>query len=197
MAAPTDSPIHHMVDDIESGERARYLPRCSCGWSSPATSSSEVARRRWRLHVDSLWARAAGRRAQEQCRDAVRRGRELLDQRLATQARLDELVGLRQQLASPAHRRPPASGPTHATAAQTAYLLRAWWMSSSTMTRLWMAYVALGGNASMDAITAMLHGHRPLPARDHDLLAIALNDLFVDAGIGAPVDYLGSTAVGR
>jgi hypothetical protein len=55
---------------------------------------------------------------------------------------------------------------------------------------LWLAYFALGGNATFDQIGSYLHGRATLPAREHNMLALALNEMFLDRGANHPVPYL-------
>jgi hypothetical protein len=53
---------------------------------------------------------------------------------------------------------------------------------------LWLAYMALGGNASPDVMRAYLQGTSTGPV-GYDILAHALNEKFVDQGSNHPVPY--------
>lgn len=57
-----------------------------------------------------------------------------------------------------------------------------------TRDELWLAYFALGGLASRDAVGAYLDGGGG--AMDSDVLAQAVNERFLDLGRNHPVPYL-------
>lgn len=52
---------------------------------------------------------------------------------------------------------------------------------------LWLAYFALGGSASRDAVYTYLDGRGG--AMDYDVLAQAINERFVELGQNHPVPY--------
>ena len=53
---------------------------------------------------------------------------------------------------------------------------------------LWIAYLALGGNAPPDVVRDYLGGSG-IQRSDYDLLAQALNERFLDQGQNHPVPY--------
>ncbi len=58
-----------------------------------------------------------------------------------------------------------------------------------TVFHAWMGYFAVGGNAPLGLVERWLTTDAELPAVDHNLLAQALNDEFVDRGLDHPVRY--------
>jgi hypothetical protein len=54
---------------------------------------------------------------------------------------------------------------------------------------LWIAYYAVGGDATVAQLQSWLAGEAVLPVRDHNYLAQALNDLRIDRGAGQPIGY--------
>ena len=54
---------------------------------------------------------------------------------------------------------------------------------------LWTECVALGANASIDQLEAILNGTRTPSAREYDLIAQSLNERYVDLGLGDAVPY--------
>lgn len=58
-----------------------------------------------------------------------------------------------------------------------------------SMAELWWAYFALGGNATPTEVRAMVTGLRRPERLDHDILAQAINDRFLDLGLDHPVAY--------
>jgi hypothetical protein len=54
---------------------------------------------------------------------------------------------------------------------------------------LWIRYFALGGNAEPIEVDGYLNGVLPLTLVEHNVLVDALNEAFVDLGMGHPVDY--------
>jgi hypothetical protein len=53
---------------------------------------------------------------------------------------------------------------------------------------LWLAYFALGGTASPEAVRAYLEGNGG--SIDYDVLAQAINERFLDMGQNHPVPYM-------
>jgi hypothetical protein len=61
-------------------------------------------------------------------------------------------------------------------------------LAGMSLDELWLAYMALGGNASPDLMRAYLQGTHTEPV-GYDILAHALNEEFVDQGSNHPVPY--------
>lgn len=55
---------------------------------------------------------------------------------------------------------------------------------------LWLRYFALGGMSSPFQLEALLHGALQPTAHDHDVIAQALNERFVELGGNHPVPYV-------
>ena len=58
-----------------------------------------------------------------------------------------------------------------------------------SMFRAWMGYFAVGGNGSPADVEKWLTTSAELPPREHNLLAQAVNDGFLDRGLNHPVGY--------
>ncbi len=58
-----------------------------------------------------------------------------------------------------------------------------------TLYDIWFGYVGVGGNASLQQVQNWLTGVAEPGDRDHDLMAQAFNDCFVDQGMNHPVAY--------
>ena len=58
-----------------------------------------------------------------------------------------------------------------------------------TLTEVWLDYVGLGGDASVHEVKDWLAGVAEPGDYDHDVLAQAFNDRFLDAGLNHPVAY--------
>ena len=58
-----------------------------------------------------------------------------------------------------------------------------------TIFHAWMGYFAVGGNAPLVEVERWLSTAAELPPREHNLLAQALNEGFVDRGLNHPVRY--------
>jgi hypothetical protein len=54
---------------------------------------------------------------------------------------------------------------------------------------LWTGCVALGANASIDELEAILSGTRSPSVREYDVIAHSLNERIVDLGLDHPVPY--------
>ncbi|MDP9075583.1 MAG: hypothetical protein M3N98_15725 [Actinomycetota bacterium] len=54
---------------------------------------------------------------------------------------------------------------------------------------LWVEYFALGGDASPDAFDRYLSGEGLLGIAQHNIIAVALNEQFMDRGLNNPVPY--------
>jgi len=59
---------------------------------------------------------------------------------------------------------------------------------------LWLRYAALGGNGSSIELEAFLVGILKPSPHDHDVIALALNERFVELGQDHPVPYLADRA---
>ena len=57
------------------------------------------------------------------------------------------------------------------------------------VSEVWAAYVAYGGNRSRWVVHAYLHGLKPLPAYDSDLLAVVINERLADLHIPHLASY--------
>lgn len=62
--------------------------------------------------------------------------------------------------------------------------------------QLWGRYVAVGGEADTAALADEVRGRRRCTAREHDLIAQALNECFLEQGSDTfPVAYSGELSV--
>jgi hypothetical protein len=59
-----------------------------------------------------------------------------------------------------------------------------------TRVELWVHYVGLGGRARMGDVSGYLAGERQLDRLEHNTIAQALNERFMDLGGNHPVPYL-------
>lgn len=64
-----------------------------------------------------------------------------------------------------------------------------------TLSELWVGYFAVGGNATVAEVDEWLAGESTPSPGDHDLVAQALNDRFLERGLNHPIAY--SDAAGR
>ncbi len=58
-----------------------------------------------------------------------------------------------------------------------------------SMDDLWLRYISLGGNATLSEMAAFVTSAAPPSRHDHDLVAQALNECFLDMGRDMPVRY--------
>jgi hypothetical protein len=64
-----------------------------------------------------------------------------------------------------------------------------WDLSGLTLAELWLRYLALGGTASQARVGAYARG-RPRPdSHQHNIIAQAINEHFIDHGQDHPVSY--------
>jgi hypothetical protein len=70
-----------------------------------------------------------------------------------------------------------------------AYVHDALHLAGWTATDLWLAVLSVGGAFTRADIDELLSGSRPLRDDVYDLLAVALNDCFVDRGLGHAMRY--------
>lgn len=61
-------------------------------------------------------------------------------------------------------------------------------LGMSTMT-LWIGYFEVGGNGTLAEVEQWLAGERGPSDRDHDFLAQALNDGFLEQGLDHPMGF--------
>src|ERR1035437_7633579 len=54
---------------------------------------------------------------------------------------------------------------------------------------LWGSYLGVGGAMSLDHLVDTLRGTQEVSDHEHDMVAQALNDHFVDQGLNHPVPY--------
>jgi hypothetical protein len=54
---------------------------------------------------------------------------------------------------------------------------------------LWLGYFERGGSSKRSDVEAILCGVLVTSDHDHDIIALALNERFVDLGMGHPVPY--------
>jgi hypothetical protein len=196
MDGVTTAGVHAAVPDVVLAN-GRSVVGCSCGWRSVPVVTVEGAQRRRTAH--ELGAAAAGATARataayaaavRNVADSARVRDHAIAQRRDIQRRRASLQAQRVQRMTAPRRAPSAA------AADVDYLECARSMSGLDAGSLWVEYLAIGGNRSLDDLTAMLAGRAPMPAADFDVLAIVLNEVFDDAGSGRPIDYL-CTELGR
>jgi hypothetical protein len=63
-----------------------------------------------------------------------------------------------------------------------------------SIVQLWFEYAVLGGSASLDEVGAFLAGVTSPGSYQYDMLAQALNDVFVGQGGNHPVPYAEDSA---
>jgi hypothetical protein len=69
----------------------------------------------------------------------------------------------------------------------TAALQRGFRCTGWTISELWIAAVGIGGGFQRHEVEAIAAGERRASPAEHDILAAALNDYFVDRGQNHPV----------
>lgn len=62
-------------------------------------------------------------------------------------------------------------------------------LSGLTINDLWLRYIAIGGTATLVEVDVLIHSGAVIPDYDHNLIAHALNEAFVDRGQDHPVAY--------
>jgi hypothetical protein len=62
-------------------------------------------------------------------------------------------------------------------------------LSGLSHEQLWLRCLAVGGTFSRDGLDAALSGRRRLTTYEHNVIAQALNDFFVERGQNHPVAY--------
>jgi len=128
------------------------------------------------------------RRAEQTTVDAELRSLELAHTRATAQRRREHLRDQRLQLREMlADRRTGVASRIQRD--RPVILRQAQEMAGYDDAALWQAYFALGGNQSAERLLRMLDGTAPLDRREHDLIALALNEAFAEQGFGRPVEY--------
>ena len=84
-----------------------------------------------------------------------------------------------------------------ASSDSTAALQGGFRRSGWTTNDLWVAAVGIGGELRRGDVDAITGGHRPATRAEHDVLATALNDHFVDQGHNRPVALWNDLEAGR
>ena len=64
-----------------------------------------------------------------------------------------------------------------------------WDLSGLTLAELWLGYVAIGGTASQAQVAAYARGLDRPDSYEHNLIAQAINEHFIDRGGDHPVGY--------
>jgi hypothetical protein len=64
-----------------------------------------------------------------------------------------------------------------------------WDLSGLSLAELWMAYLAIGGAASSAQVEAWTRGQTRPDSYQHNLIAQAINEHFIDRGENQPVSY--------
>ena len=64
-----------------------------------------------------------------------------------------------------------------------------WDLSGLTLTELWLRYLALGGTASAARVAAYARGLQHPNSYQHNMIAQAINEHFIDRGENHPVSY--------
>ena len=57
------------------------------------------------------------------------------------------------------------------------------------VSQLWLRYFAVGGGCSRQALKSYLAGTIDWSAHEHDVVALALNEYFLEHGLDHPVRY--------
>jgi hypothetical protein len=70
-------------------------------------------------------------------------------------------------------------------------------LSGLSPARLWLAYIAAGGNASELEVEAYACGVLPADDVQHNLVALVINDHFRDRGLNHLVSYRGRPSAGE
>jgi hypothetical protein len=64
-----------------------------------------------------------------------------------------------------------------------------WDLSGLTLAELWLGYLALGGTASPDRVAAYARDLQHPDSYQHNLIAQAINEHFIERGGDHPVSY--------
>jgi len=196
-------PPPHRLERVEVDDA--FTAVCACGWRSGRVGRRASAVTRCSIHCRLAGATTTYRRAEEFRTRAVQQAAEARAKRAAVRQRADRLRG--PAPASPvvtaarpadvvtggrqAHVVTTARGAGIVPGEPARLLESARALSGLTVYDLWLRYVMLGGSASTEELSAMLSCAVPLGHYDHDMIALALNECFADAGFGHPLDFLG------
>ena len=66
-------------------------------------------------------------------------------------------------------------------------LRAAWEFLGVSLDDVWVAYFSVGGCATGATVGRWLEGETEIPHLDHNYLAVALNEMFLDRDLGQPV----------
>jgi hypothetical protein len=64
-----------------------------------------------------------------------------------------------------------------------------WDLSGLTLTELWLRYLAIGGSASRVGLRAYARGLARPDSHQHNIIAQAINEHFIEQGEDHPVSY--------
>jgi len=64
-----------------------------------------------------------------------------------------------------------------------------WELSGLTLDELWLRYITIGGTTGKAQLAAYLHGQATPDGDEHDTIAQAINEHFIDQGGDHPVTY--------
>ena len=171
--------------------RSGTVSVCTCGWRSTPAGSAH-AERRWQIHVNSTRATVSWCTASNAMKRAQVRVEELTRLREAARARRDAIHDARRRLATTNRR--ARSGLAPVRYARPTLLESARQMAGLSFANLWVAYFSLGGNLTPAELMSALRNSTLLPHWDLDLITLALNETFAEAGMGRPLDYWSASA---
>jgi hypothetical protein len=164
-----------------------FVVYCHCGWTSKPAVSPDQAELRWDIHLQ--WARAV--QTQEHAsaihQSTTDRMSELSEMRAAARMRRSEIGRRRSALRAELHRR-RGMVTVRQRPRSLELVERARILAGLTTTELWVDYFALGGEASLPELSEALRSHAHFEPREYDLLVLALNERFTEAGLGRPLD---------
>jgi len=171
----------HALARVDSA--AAHTSVCECGWHSAEALTLASAEGRWRIHARRARAATVYLRAEEVRKAAVERSAETAALQARARVRVEALQS-RRGASQPARPRPVRDAGLLESARQLAGI---------STEDLWVRYVRLGGTLPAETLSEILAGTRTVDGYEHDLIAVALNELFADAGFGNPIDYWGSS----
>jgi hypothetical protein len=163
-----------------------YEAVCECGWRSGGGAVRSVSERAWRVHARFARLDDAHARAGERAEMAARRAERLRGLRTHVQASRAEV---RTSQARVRARVRPAATDSRPPRGSAPLLEGARVLAGLSVPDLWCRYVALGGSGTVAELSAWLTGARLIDSRDHDIIAVALNEHFAAHGFGQPIDY--------
>lgn len=176
---------------------AQWIAVCQCGWTSSPVHDAAQAEARLRIHTRCVKEASRLRQMTAVYEAAARRSSKLVEQWEKARSQREDLRRRRTELIVDWERRwQSASALTCRTTVKvretTADRLEAARrLAGLSLRQLWLAYFAVGGNASLEDLgTALREGH-PLPPGEYNQVALALNEHFASEGLGRPVAYWG------